>query len=335
MRHACAVVYARTGPDATRVFLLPVSGNNQHAEPGEELPEPLVVRLEDQFGNPILSEPLVANILQGEGSILEADDNIMLVADSRTGLLVLDVSAPTQPVHLHTLPPSDAVGTPRDEKVWSVIVHCSRAYLGIGSPAQLYVVDLTDPRHPDFTADADGDGTADVIRSILDFPGEVSGHLISDIAVRGPIVYALSNTLSDTLASLYIVDVQEPTPPQLIHTVPLPTGNPTGMAVVDNFLYVAAETTGLLTFDLSDPTRPTLVPTLSDPDPQDDLDVTLTSAIATEGDQLYVVETQGQGQAEPSDYLTVMDLSTPSRPRRQGRVQITTKPQLSRQHRFS
>jgi hypothetical protein len=388
VRHACTVVYARTGPDGTKVFLLPVSGNQQQAEPGEELPEPLVVRLEDQFGNPITDEPLAADILQGVGDILEpdlitdaqgqaairvqvgpseedlivqvrppdlprtqpvhffsivgeldtpdvpidlaiADDDVLLVADRRTGLLVLDIRNPIQPVHLHTLPPSDAVGTFGDESVWSVIVQRSRAYLGIGAPAQLYVVDLTDPRHPDFTADADGDGTADVIRALLDFPGDVLGHVIRDLAVRGPLVYALSNTFSDTPASLYIVDVQEPTQPQLVPTVMLPTSNPTGMALAHDFLYVAAEAAGLLTFDLSDPTRPTLVHTLGDPDPQDDLDITLTSDIATEGERLYVVETQRQATDDPRDHLVVMDLSTPSRPRRQGRVQLTTKLQLT------
>jgi parallel beta-helix repeat protein len=388
VRHACTVVYARTGPDGTKVFLLPVSGNQQQAEPGEELPEPLVVRLEDQFGNPISNELLAADILQGVGDILEpdlitdaqgqaairvqvgqseedlivqvrppdlprtrpvhffsivgelntadvprdlaiADDDILLVADTRTGLLVLDIRNPTQPVHLHTLPPSDAVGTLGNESVWSVIVHQSWAYLGIGFAAQLYVVDLTDPRHPDFTTDTDGDGTANVIRAILDLPGDVRGHAITDLVVRGPLVYALSNAFSDTLASLYIVDVQEPTQPQLVHTVMLPTGNPTGMALAHDFLYVAAETAGLLTFDLSDPTRPTLVHTLGDPNPQDDLDITLTSDIATEGDRLYVVETQGQTTDEPRDHLVVMDLSPPSQPRRQGRVPITVKPQLS------
>jgi streptogramin lyase len=47
--------------------LIPVSGNNQSGEPGEELPEPLVVRLEDQFGNPVEGASIQAQIIEGLG----------------------------------------------------------------------------------------------------------------------------------------------------------------------------------------------------------------------------------------------------------------------------
>jgi hypothetical protein len=67
------VVFAATAEDATRLFLLPVAGNNQRAEPGEVLPEPLVVRLEDQFGNPVVGEAIAATITRGDGTFVEAD----------------------------------------------------------------------------------------------------------------------------------------------------------------------------------------------------------------------------------------------------------------------
>ncbi len=50
--------------------LIRVSGNNQSALPGEELPAPLVVRLEDQFGEPIPNATLRAQILQGEAAFV-------------------------------------------------------------------------------------------------------------------------------------------------------------------------------------------------------------------------------------------------------------------------
>ena len=46
--------------------LIEVSGNNQLAEPGQVLPLPLVVRLEDQFGNPLVGETVMAAVTAGE-----------------------------------------------------------------------------------------------------------------------------------------------------------------------------------------------------------------------------------------------------------------------------
>jgi hypothetical protein len=45
-------------PDRDGARLVEVSGNNQEGTPGKELPEPLVVQLEDQYGNPIRASPL-------------------------------------------------------------------------------------------------------------------------------------------------------------------------------------------------------------------------------------------------------------------------------------
>ena len=52
--------------------LIPVAGNNQSALPGQELPTPLVVRLEDQLGAPVVGAPLSATLLQGEAVFLSA-----------------------------------------------------------------------------------------------------------------------------------------------------------------------------------------------------------------------------------------------------------------------
>src|SRR5262249_53713149 len=57
---------------------LPVegSGNNQHGEPGEVLPEPLVVRLEDQFGKPLAGQPITATIIEGAGEFVAGDTQV-------------------------------------------------------------------------------------------------------------------------------------------------------------------------------------------------------------------------------------------------------------------
>jgi hypothetical protein len=60
-------------PDRASERLVEVSGNNQVAAPGEELEEPLVVRLEDQFGNPILGELVVFTRLVGDGEFVDTN----------------------------------------------------------------------------------------------------------------------------------------------------------------------------------------------------------------------------------------------------------------------
>ncbi len=54
-----------TGRVASGPRLIPVAGNNQSALPGQELPTPLVVRLEDQFGAPVVGEPLTRHPAAG------------------------------------------------------------------------------------------------------------------------------------------------------------------------------------------------------------------------------------------------------------------------------
>jgi hypothetical protein len=60
------VTFTVTGvADREHVRLLQVSGNNQVGEPGEILPLPLVVRLEDQFANPVAGVPITGQVIFG------------------------------------------------------------------------------------------------------------------------------------------------------------------------------------------------------------------------------------------------------------------------------
>ena len=61
-------------PDRSSPRLIRVSGNNQVAPPGEELREPLVVRLEDRFANPLPGETVTARIIQGDARFLSSQD---------------------------------------------------------------------------------------------------------------------------------------------------------------------------------------------------------------------------------------------------------------------
>jgi len=65
------VAFTITGQaDRATARLLPVSGNNQVGQPGQELPEPLVVRLEDQFSNPLPGEAVTAEIVGGAAEFI-------------------------------------------------------------------------------------------------------------------------------------------------------------------------------------------------------------------------------------------------------------------------
>jgi streptogramin lyase len=69
------VVFAANGViERASVRLIVVSGDNQVTEPGSALPEPLVVRVEDQFGRPLAGELVVAEITQGQGEFLNQTD---------------------------------------------------------------------------------------------------------------------------------------------------------------------------------------------------------------------------------------------------------------------
>ncbi len=59
-------------PDRDSARLVEVSGNNQVGNQGEELGEPLVVRLEDQFGNPLSGEEVMGEIIQGVAGFVPA-----------------------------------------------------------------------------------------------------------------------------------------------------------------------------------------------------------------------------------------------------------------------
>jgi hypothetical protein len=385
LRDFSTVVFATTADDATKVFLLRIAGNNQRAQPGELLPEPLVVRLEDQFGNPVVGEAITATITRGQGSFVAADvvtdahgearfvvragadeedlvvqvtapevagvrpaqfltivgeldtpaiprdiavaGDVAYVAGRRAGLLVIDVQEPTQPELLHTM------GLKMDRSITpearSLALQGTRLYLGAARSARLYIVDISAPRTPNFAVDADGNGLADVVLAVLDFPGITLAQTIEGLAVQGHRVYAISNTFSTDPGTLYVVDVQNPTASQLLSATPLPTADPSGLTGLGDLVYVAAESAGLLVFDVRDPTAPVLVATLRAPEPDDNIEVALSSGIALAGAFAYVVETRrNQSTNESTDSFTVLDLRTPEAPYRRGSVRLTTRPQL-------
>ena len=136
--------------------LIPVAGNNQSALPGQELPTPLVVRLEDQLGAPVVGEPLSATLLQGDAVFLSAASTVTdaqgearfrLQAGQSEADLVVEVAAPALPAggaravsghHRRSRYP----GVPLDVAVAGDLVFVA------ASQGSLQVIDVRDPTHP-------------------------------------------------------------------------------------------------------------------------------------------------------------------------------------------
>jgi streptogramin lyase len=136
--------------------LIRVAGNNQSALPGQELPTPLVVRLEDQVGAPVVGAQLSATLLQGEAVFLSATSTVtdaqgearfrLAVAQSDADLVV-EVAAPALPQvapvrFLAVIGEVDTPGLPTDVAVAGDLVFIAA---GNGS---LQVIDVRDPRRP-------------------------------------------------------------------------------------------------------------------------------------------------------------------------------------------
>lgn len=109
---AVAVFFDLTAlPDRASARLVEVSGNIREGMPGEELDDPLVVQLEDQFGNPIEGEPVTFTRLVGDGEFVDVNA-VTSKSHTRGPTERLGLARPRQ-----TVPPvvSVTVSTDREE----------------------------------------------------------------------------------------------------------------------------------------------------------------------------------------------------------------------------
>jgi parallel beta-helix repeat protein len=356
------------------VFLVPVAGNNQRVQPGDVLPEPLVVRLEDQFGNPVVGEAVAVQITRGEGVIVEADattdaqgearvrvqagasdtdlivaigapalpevqpaqffavigafdtpgdaldlvvaDDVVFIADvSNGGLQVVDVQDPTHPVPLHTLLSLGNSGLPTFPT--SVARSGDRLYVGTYVPERLYVLDIRNPRDPDFGADRDGNGVPDVVLGSMPLLTDLGAR---SLAVVEQVVYALTASFTpDRNAALHVVDVAQDAQPRLLSAIDLSILNPTGLAVAGEVVYVGARTAGMLVFDVREPAAPRLVGSVGDPNPADTLDVSVVAGPVVAGPFAYLLETHRDLRTgQVTEHFVVLDVRNPLAPVRRG-----------------
>ena len=136
--------------------LIRVAGNNQSALPGQELPTPLVVRLEDQVGAPVVGAPLSATLLQGDAVFLstaspvtdaQGEARFRLAVAQSDADLVVEVAAPALPQvapvqFLAIIGEVDTAGVPVDLAVAGDVVFVA------ANQGSLQVLDVRDPTQP-------------------------------------------------------------------------------------------------------------------------------------------------------------------------------------------
>lgn len=196
------------------------------------------------------------------------------VADGIAGLQIIDVSSPASPALLGT---ADTPGEAED-----VAVSGARAYVADG-PSGLQVIDVSNPSSPAVVGAVDTPGYA---RGV-----DVSGQLVAlaDGFTQtpssggggdpggGPILSFTASSKSKTartaaqeaeaINALRIVDVSDPSGPQLVGGVEL-SGEAMDVVVRERVAYVASLFNGFAVVDFSNPADPRVVNTASEAAPK-------------------------------------------------------------------
>jgi hypothetical protein len=246
-------------------------------------------------------------------------DKHLLVADTRGGLRLFDMTRPDQPRFLAVL---DDIGTIVDVAVDGAFAYLADDRYGSG----LVVVDFSSPTAPrvvgryynQLTTDvalwrhwallSDAAGVLQIVdvqqparpklRSSLKLPGKPHR-----IALQPP--YAL---IASDQAGVHVVDLSQPLTPLLGATVPI-TGRALDIAVADSVAYVAAAQGGIQAIDLGAPLAPKLMWTYHHQDGKGDRIIRLIvdglMMYAIDGDrglQIFVLRPDGslqlKGQAD-------------------------------------
>ncbi len=148
------------------------------------------------------------------------------MADGGSGLRIIDISDPIQPV---------LTATVDTDYAQDVTVAGGYAYVADGGSG-LRIIDISDPTQPALTATVDTTGAGSV-------------------TVSGGYAY-----VADGSSGLRIIDISDPTQPVL--TATLDTTGAGSVTVSGGYAYVADGESGLRIIDISDPTQPVLTATV-------------------------------------------------------------------------
>ncbi|WP_049897881.1 DUF4347 domain-containing protein, partial [Microcystis aeruginosa] len=157
---------------------------------------------------------------------LKVVGNYAYLADWTSGLQIIDISNPTNPIFK---------GNYDTDAAYGVEVVGNYAYIADGSSG-LQIIDISNPSNPTF------------IGNYANF-GAVLG-----VQVVGNYAYLVNNGAS----SLQIIDISNPTNPTLKGSYDDDSDPAFGLQVVGNYAYLADGESGLKIIDISNPTNPIL-----------------------------------------------------------------------------
>ncbi|MFN6271418.1 MAG: DUF4347 domain-containing protein [Microcystis sp.] len=156
---------------------------------------------------------------------VEVVGNYAYLADYDSGLQIIDISNPTNPIFK---------GNYDTDGAWDVEVVGNYAYLADGSSG-LQIINISNPTNPTFIGNYD------------------NFSAVVDVQVVGNYAY-----LANGNSLLQIIDISNPTNPILKGSYDDSSGFADGVQVVGNYAYIADYFSGLQIIDISNPTNPIL-----------------------------------------------------------------------------
>jgi hypothetical protein len=184
-----------------------------------------------------------------DASGIAISENYAYIADSDSGLLIIDISDSEKPLFkgLYYIPGS----------LNGVVLFGNYAYVSVGRSG-LQIIDISNPVNLTFTGSYD---TSDYVR---------------EVALAGNYAYVIVRDRDYAVYFLHIVDITNPSNPTFRGSYDLP-GEAWGVAVSGNYAYVASRYSGLQIIDISNPSNPTFKGSY---DTNDALEIALSSNYA-------------------------------------------------------
>jgi len=220
-----------------------------------------------ETGGPAVPEPVGG--VDGDASHVAVSGNYAYLADHGSGIRVVDITDPNAPTVVGHV----------DVPGWfvSMAVEGDHAYVSDGTT--LHVIDVSDPAAPRVVGAVDTPGAGGSVA--------VSGHYV--YAAGNPV--AISGNYAYARTGLDVIDVADPTAPEIVARVNPPGGWPLHLQVID----------------VSDPTAPAVVGMAAEPEDG--------GGVAAAGDYVYAT-------VEWSGDLVVIDVRDPTAPTTSGRLRL-------------